>query len=185
MRSFLAIEIKSELKEDILNIQKEFLDENSRIKFVEKENLHLTLKFFGDINDKKIKEIESIITHTLSNYNSFQLNLEKIGVFPNKKHPKVIWIGTHTIDNVLVKLIKELDKEFNNIGFQKEKSYIPHLTIARVKYIDNKEKLINTLNKLQNISLGNMNITSIKLKSSKLTPNGPIYSTINSFKIED
>ena len=186
MRTFLAIEIENHIKNKIDVTQEIILNSNSaHIKYVETENIHLTLKFFGDVNDNKIKKITKIINDTLKNYKVFTIKIVHIGAFPNIKHPRVIWTGVKDKDKTTVSLIKELDEKFSEIGFNKEKDYVPHITIGRVKKIDDKEILFNTLKKLKKTYHGKMEVKRICLKSSTLTPNGPIYKTIEEFDLGD
>ena len=182
MRAFLAIEIEDYLKENIKKTQDVIKQTNSaKIKYVENENLHLTLKFFGEINERKTKQIIKIIENTISNYDEYTLKLTRIGAFSNINNPRVIWIGVKDKDNITVNLIKELDDEFNKIGFKKERDYVPHLTIGRVKEVNDKRTLSNTLKEHQKDYFGKMTVKSIALKSSELTPDGPIYTTEKEF----
>lgn len=108
-------------------------------------------------------------------------------------HPRVLWVGLNDTNNKLFKLQKDLDTNFSNIGFKKEKNYKSHITIARVKYINNKYRiksnneflndLTHEIKKLNNINIGNMNVSKIYLKQSELSPNGPIYTNIKTFEL--
>ena len=167
MRAFLAIEIEESLKNKIKKTQQTIKNTNSaKIKYIEDENIHLTLKFFGEINQRKQKQISSIIRKTTEN--------------PNMNRPRVIWTGIKDNDTT-INLIKELDDEFNKIGFKKEHDYTPHITIGRVRDVYNKNNLSNILKQLSKTYYGKMNIKKIHLKSSTLTPTGPIYETVEEF----
>ena len=184
MREFLAIEIENYLKDNIQKIQDTIKDTDScKVNYVKTENIHLTLKFFGEINERKEKQIIKIVENTISNYKHYTIKLAKIGVFPNMKRPRVIWTGIKDKHNITINLIKELDDEFNKIGFEKERNYVPHITIGRVKEIHDKELLNDTLNELKNEYVGKLEIKSLSLKESQLTPNGPIYTTKKEFKL--
>ena len=176
MRAFLAIEIEESLKNKIKKTQQTIKNTNSaKIKYVEDENIHLTLKFFGEINQRKQKQISSIIRKTTENYETYTMKLVKVGAFPNMNRPRVIWTGIKDNDTT-INLIKELDDEFNKIGFKKEHDYTPHITIGRVRDVYNKNNLSNILKQLSKTYYGKMNIKKIHLKSSTLTPTGPIYA---------
>lgn len=184
MREFLAIEIENHLKDNIQKIQDTIKDTNScKINYVKTENIHLTLKFFGEINERKEKQIIKIVEKTINDYKHYTIKLAKIGAFPNIKRPRVIWTGIKDKHNVTINLIKELDNEFNKIGFKKERDYVPHITIGRVKEIHDKELLNETLKELKNEYVGKLEIKSLSLKESQLTPNGPIYTTKKEFKL--
>lgn len=185
MRTFLAIEIDDYIKNKINETQQIIQDdESASIKYVETENIHLTLKFFGEINEDQLDKIVEITGETIEKYEKYPLKIVNIGSFPNIYRPRVIWTGIKD-KNVTAGLIEELDEKFNEIGFEKERNYVPHITIGRVKHIDNKENLANTLKKLKKRYHGKMEVKSVCIKSSKLTPNGPIYKNIREFKLGD
>ncbi|WP_409199424.1 RNA 2',3'-cyclic phosphodiesterase [Methanobrevibacter sp. DSM 116169] len=182
IRSFLAIELDNTLKEDIIKVQNEFKKFDSNIKFVNPNNFHLTLKFFGDIDLNCADKISSLIQNTLNSYNSFDLELKSTGAFPNNNHIKVLWIGFKNND-ILTNLQKDLDNEFFKLGFKKERDYKSHLTIARVKGSKNRDLIKKTLENNKNITIGKMKVSKIHLKKSTLTPNGPIYEDLKVFDV--
>jgi len=199
-RCFLAIDIEQTLIDKIVEVQREFKETNNNVKYVEKENLHFTLKFFGDIDNNKINEIKDAIKKVLANINNkseednnnnnnnnnldskTELSIEGIGTFPNKNYMKVLWIGTQ--DNTfLTNLQKELDLEFNKLGFKREKNFKTHLTIGRIRNLNYKNEFKSKIEELENIKIGKMEISKISLKMSQLTLKGPIYSDIAVFDI--
>ncbi|OPX57158.1 MAG: 2',5' RNA ligase family [Methanobacterium sp. PtaB.Bin024] len=95
---------------------------------------------------------------------------------------RVIWLGVEDPDKFST-LQKDLDEEFAKMGFKKERSYIPHLTIARVKGARNKEFLADMIKDLQEIEIGQMTVEKLVLKKSELTPVGPIYTDVKDFFI--
>ena len=188
-RCFLAIDIEPKLTRKIEEVQKEFKKTNNNIKYVEKENLHFTLKFFGNITNSKINEIKIAINSLLTKINSddtvndpfkTELAIEGIGTFPNKDYMKVLWIGTKN-NSFLVNLQKQLDSEFEKLGFKKEKNFKTHLTIGRIRNLKHKKEFKEKIEELESINIGKMNISKISLKKSELTPKGPIYSDIKVF----
>lgn len=183
MRAFLAIEIDEYIKNKINETQHLIQEkDSSKIKYVETENIHLTLKFFGEINEKQLNEITEIISNIIERYDKYSLKIVNIGAFPNIYRPRVIWTGIKD-NNVTANLIKELDEEFNKLGFDKERDYVPHITIGRVKNVADKEKLSATLKLLKKRYHGKMEVKKICIKSSKLTPDGPIYKNIREFEL--
>ena len=184
MRAFLAIEIEPFIKDRISQTQETINDcDSANIKFVETENIHLTLKFFGEIEDDKVDEITDIVNKSIKNYEAYSIKIVNIGAFPNIYRPRVIWAGIKDKEKTTIKLIEELDKKFNKIGFKKEKDYVPHITIGRVKQVTDKDKLSQTLKKLKKEYHGKMEVKRLCLKSSKLTPSGPIYENVKEFDL--
>ncbi|MDI9624761.1 MAG: RNA 2',3'-cyclic phosphodiesterase [Methanothermobacter sp.] len=182
IRSFLAIDVDNTLKDKIIEAQKVLEGADAQLKFVEPENLHFTLKFFGQIDNKMIEELSRVIKESIGSYKPFKLKIEGVGVFPNKNYMRVIWLGAEN-PNEFSKIQKTLDEEFKKLGFKKEKSYIPHLTIARVKGGKNKDKLLEKIEEIEDIKIGEMQIKELKLKKSELRPEGPKYTTIKTFKL--
>ena len=182
VRSFLAIEIEKDLIPKISKVQDSFKETEANIKYVSKENMHFTLKFFGDVDEDKLEEIELTIKKVLKNHSSFDLTIEGCGNFPKPDIIKVIWIGIAK-NEAMINLQKDLDKEFKKIGFRKEKKFISHLTIGRPRNQKNKNELKNIIKENKNVKIGSMKVSKIHLKKSTLTPKGPIYEDIKVFDL--
>jgi len=182
IRSFLAIELDQELVPKILDVQKEFKKTNTNIKYVPSKNMHFTLKFFGNIDLDMVEDISDAVNKVIKNYSSFDLNIKNCGCFPNKNVIKVLWLGLEE-GSPIKSLQKDLDKEFKKLGFKKEKNFISHLTIGRVKSPKNKKEIRQTIEKLEDIEIGQFSVSKICLKKSTLTPQGPIYEDIKVFEL--
>jgi 2'-5' RNA ligase len=182
VRAFLAVEVDKSLINKIIEIQEIFKLIDAPVKFVEPENLHFTIKFFGDVNEEKIEEIKDIITKKVVNFSPFEILINGIGVFPSLRYIRVLWLGAENFDS-FSKLQMELDSEFIKIGFEKERNYVPHLTIGRLKGSGNKDELVRKIEELNNIDVGKTTIDRLILKKSELTPEGPIYTDLKIFKL--
>ncbi len=182
VRSFLAIELDEDLVPKILDVQKEFKKTNSNIKYVPSQNMHFTLKFFGNIDLDMVEDISVAVLKVIKDYSSFDLNIKKCGCFPNKNVIKVLWLGLDE-GSPIKDLQRDLDKEFKKLGFKKERNFISHLTIGRVKSPKGKKEIRNAIEKLENIEIGQMTVSKICLKKSTLTPQGPIYEDIKVFEL--
>ena len=183
MRVFLAVEIDEKLLDKISDVQKQFMECEAPIKYVETENLHCTLKFFGEIDDNKLNDIVEAIDNKIKNHEPFKVSIKKSGVFPNERYIKVLWLGMEDVEP-FSNLQKDLDEDFVKMGFKKEKSYVPHLTLGRVKGAKNKAALLSKLKDLEDVEIGEMDIKKIVLKKSELSPQGPIYTTIKEFDLK-
>ena len=182
IRAFLAIDLDDDLKPKINKIIKEFKQIDTKIKYVELTNLHLTLKFFGDIDTNGLKLLEDAIANVVSEFEPFKINISGCGSFPNNNHIKVIWVGIED-DSILKDLHDKLDKEFARIGFDKDRKFSTHLTIGRMKSAKNKDKVKSTIEEFSNVEIGEMEVSQISLKKSTLTPRGPIYEDISIFEL--
>jgi len=182
IRAFLVIDLDVDLKPKINSLVKEFKKTDTKIKYVELENLHLTLKFFGDIDVEGLDKLKSAINNVVSEFEPFKIHIKKSGAFPNKNRLRVIWVGIDD-DTIIKDLHKKLDAEFTKLGFDKDKKFSTHLTIGRVKSPKNKEQIKEVLEEYEDIEIGEMEVNAISLKKSTLTPSGPIYEDIEVFKL--
>ncbi|MBR6023565.1 MAG: RNA 2',3'-cyclic phosphodiesterase [Methanobrevibacter sp.] len=182
IRAFLAVDLDDDLKPKINKIIREFKKTNANIKYVDLQNLHFTLKFFGDIDTEGIDLIGEKIEKVIGDFDSFTIKIKGCGAFPNKNRIKVIWVGLDE-DQILKELHDKLDKEFNSIGFDLDKKFSSHLTIGRMRSGKAKDKVKNTLDSYDDIDIGTMEVNTIILKKSTLTPSGPIYEDLIEFRL--
>ena len=182
IRAFLAIDLDDDLKPKINRIIKEFKKIDTKIKYVDLVNLHLTLKFFGDIDTDGLNLLEDAIQRTVNDFEPFDLKIKGCGAFPNNSHIKVIWVGIDD-DSIIKDLHDKLDKEFSKLGFDKDRKFSSHLTIGRMKSAKNKNKVKSVIEEYEDIEIGEMRVNSITLKKSTLTPSGPIYEDLKEFNL--
>lgn len=182
IRAFLAIDLDDDLKPKINRIVKQFKQIDTRIKYVELMNLHLTLKFFGEIDSEGLKSLENKIANVVSEFKPFNVKIKGCGAFPNNNHIKVIWIGIDE-DSIIKELHDKLDSEFVKLGFDKDKRFSTHLTIGRMKSAKNKNQVKSVIEKFSDIEIGDMTVNNIVLKKSTLTPSGPIYEDLKVFEL--
>jgi 2'-5' RNA ligase len=179
-RGFIAVDIDATQK--IVKLGREIKQTGANVKLVEAENIHITLKFLGDTDEALIGKIEEIMKNAVKGLEPFKIKLRGAGVFPNPKYIKVIWVGMED-GQVLGEIANKIDEQLSELGFDKEKrKFSAHLTIARVRNARNKDQLLRIIENYKDFEFTTINIDSIKLKKSDLTPKGPIYS--NLIKVE-
>ncbi len=184
-RIFLAIDIPEKIKEQINNFNEELKKLGVVANFVEKENLHINLKFFGDTEKKEKERINEKIKEVSENFNSFQLKAKDIDVFPNMNHIKVVWVGVEDKKDNLSNLQKELENEFEKIGIKKEnRKFVPHITLCRIKSGKNIEKIIKAIRENKNKDFGTFAVENINLIKSELSPKGPTYIIEKTFELK-
>ncbi|MEW6418423.1 MAG: RNA 2',3'-cyclic phosphodiesterase [Nitrospirota bacterium] len=178
LRCFVAIGIPEPIKRDIgefIEIMKKY---NVDIKWVRHENLHFTLKFLGNTPEVLLPKIREALLNIVLSYEPFYIRLYSTGVFPNKRHPRVIWVGVEDSE-ILKKLKNDIEDSMALLGYQKEdKKFIPHLTLGRVRSQKGIVNLINELDNFKGKDFGSVNIEDIKLMKSELNPKGAEYSCI-------
>jgi 2'-5' RNA ligase len=182
MRTFIAIELPQEVRDALSRLQNQLKSSGADVKWVAPENIHLTLKFIGDIDDIKLDKIIRIIEDIAKNKNSFYIHLCSIGAFPKLSYPKVIWAGIDKGDSETKEIAKELEERIEKAGIPKEdRPFSSHITIGRLRSYLNREKLVQNLeNVMREFQTENLefNVTEITLFKSTLTPKGPIYEIL-------
>lgn len=180
--------MNNEIKDYIYEIQEEISklvkNCNIKIKFVEKENLHISLKFLGELNLFEIEKIRSILKNIVTSFEQFTIDLAKtIRIFPNSLRPRVIWIGIDKGNDIIIKLYQSIENELKNEPFfQKENQFTSHITLARIKHLRYPKKLNEYVGNVQ-IDSHSQIVKKIDLMESKLTQKGPIYNIISSFPL--
>ncbi|MEM2121180.1 MAG: RNA 2',3'-cyclic phosphodiesterase [Candidatus Woesearchaeota archaeon] len=176
MRTFIAIETNQEVQEELKRIQNKI----SYGVFKKTNDFHITLKFLGEKNDFEIERIKEKLSEI--KFKSFQITIEKIGFFPNENFIRVVWVGTK--EREVFELQKLIDQKLLELKIPAEKEFQSHITIARVKQINDKKKFLESIKSI-NIKNISFKVTEFKLKKSVLTPKGPIYSDLGVFKLQD
>ncbi len=179
IRSFISVDITDQvLLDKIVKIQQALLETGADLKLVEPENLHLTLRFLGEIPKPTLELVREELKSL--RFNQFKLNLQGTGAFPNLRRINVVWIGIKEGEENLKEIAKKVESMLKKLGFPPDpKGFSPHLTIARVRTGKNKDRLVSFIEKFRDYEVGWMTVDSVRLKKSTLTPKGPIYTTID------
>ncbi|MEA2053772.1 MAG: RNA 2',3'-cyclic phosphodiesterase [Candidatus Thermoplasmatota archaeon] len=179
MRTFISIDVGS--MKPLVELENE-LREGMNVKLVEPENIHLTLKFLGEIGEDIIPGIGEVMKGSLHGIKPFTASLHGVGAFPNLNYIKVVWVGL--VDNgQMEEIASRLNNGLHEYGFKNEKRFVPHATLARVRSARGKEKLKELINKNRDKQFGEVNVECIRLKKSELTKEGPIYNTVLEVKL--
>ena len=172
MRLFIAIDF-NELKEYFIELQKR-LPKNAKLSFT--KTFHITLKFLGEVQPDKTDKIIEVLKKI--KFEPFSVFLDSIGIFPTENCIRVVWAGIKPKGEVL-ELQKNIDESLKPV-FKKEKDFKAHITLARVKYPEDKKQFLEQLNKIK-IENKKIEIKDFRLIKSTLTPKGPIYQDLAVF----
>lgn len=184
VRSFLAVQLPEKILNKIGEVQKELKSCRADVRWVSPHHIHLTLKFFGNVEEAKIDSIAQSIEEPARSTSPMSITVRGIGAFPGLKSPRVIWLGLHDEKKVLVSFQKRLEGEFQKIGFQPEdRPFHPHLTLGRMRSNRGKEALVEVMEKFREEELGNFQVERVILFKSDLTPQGPIYTALKEVKL--
>ncbi|MDP1728899.1 MAG: RNA 2',3'-cyclic phosphodiesterase [archaeon] len=176
-RTFIAIDFPDEIIKEVARIGEVLGKKKFTGKLTELENLHLTLKFLGEIDEKKMEEVRARLKE--AKVEEMDLKLGEIGVFGIRGSPRIVWIKIE--GKQIWDLQKRIDEALKGEGmFEPEERFMSHLTIARVKYVKDKKGFIDAVKgmKVKDIKF---KIDSFELKSSELKPLGPVYRTIEKY----
>lgn len=182
LRLFIGIKINPSGKiiSAINKLQQNLTD--AHIKWVNKENYHITLKFLGETPEYYINSIDLILQQSLFKIREFHIVLNGCDIF-RKNTPQTIWIGLQKTET-LMDIQKNLNKSLSELGFETElRNYKPHLTIGRIKHLKSVPELNKLISKTSMIINEKHEIKQIELIQSTLLPSGPIYNTIQSYKL--
>ncbi|MBN1156657.1 RNA 2',3'-cyclic phosphodiesterase [Candidatus Woesearchaeota archaeon] len=173
MRTFIAIELPEEAKKYLEILQQEFRQKGMTLA----KGFHLTLKFLGDVDGSRLEKVKEKLMEI--KVNSFKLSLSNLGVFPNRHNPRVLWVGINP-DECVRKLQEQVEEKLKSFNFEKDHRFHPHITLARIKFLEDKEKLLLKL-KIP-VEKKEIDVNSFILFKSTLTPSGPVYEAIEEFR---
>lgn len=182
MRLFIAIDLDERIRasawEAVQPLRKEPVD----VKWVEQENLHLTLKFLGEVGEAQVKEIEGKVAEVVQGHASFPITLGGLGYYGDSHHPRSLWIGVKENEEKILKLMADLDAALDYVN-ENPREPSAHLTIGRVRSGRNQELLLEKLRELKDVKVGEMDVKMIALKRSVLGEKGPQYSDMKVFPL--
>jgi 2'-5' RNA ligase len=187
MRTFIAVEASPPLREELFSLQQELRKSSSDVKWVEPQNIHLTLKFLGDTKEEKIPEIKEALSGICLNANPFKIGFCGIGVFPKPDSPRVVWIGIKEGEKQITELAACIENDLSRLGFEPEKrTFSAHLTLGRVRSEKNKNNLKNAIAEIASYNFKNtLIIENIVLFRSELDSAGPRYTKLAEFGLSN
>lgn len=177
MRCFISIDLPHEIVDDLKKIQQQ-LPKNSKYLLVDANLMHITLKFFKEINEKEIEGIKETLKKI--SFSKFKARFDAIDIF-TPKFIKVVYLSIAPKEN-FEKIHSLIDKMLSIEGFGEDKGFESHVTLARVKFVKDKKSFVEILNEI-NLPKKEFLIDSIKLKKSTLTPEGPVYEDLFEIKL--
>jgi 2'-5' RNA ligase len=179
LRTFLAIDLPAGQRPTLERLTGELKKSGAQVKWVPVGNVHLTLKFFGDVSEAQAVEIARVAAPIAQTRSPFQLRLSQAGAFPTLRSPRVVWVGLAGELGPLKALHQELEIAFEGLGFPREdRAFAPHLTLGRVKSSQGREGLVRHLAVMPAINGEPFWVREIVLFRSTLTPTGAIYTPL-------
>lgn len=183
MRCFIAIPLPDEIHHQLSKIQLELKETGADAKWVEAGNVHLTLKFLGDVQESKIKTISQKLKKIANKHTLFETCIGKLRAFPTLSNSRVVWIGLNKNEKKINNLQKEIEESLQSLGFEKEmRPFHPHLTLGRVRSKKNIQNLVEKIKTLPLPQFKPITIDKIILFQSILKPQGAEYTALDEFE---
>ncbi|RLG80749.1 MAG: RNA 2',3'-cyclic phosphodiesterase [Thermoprotei archaeon] len=185
LRVFVAIDIpSSEVLSNLSRARDLLVETGADLKPVATENLHLTIRFIGEVPIKIVNEICRGLSNLV--FKPFKIRVSGIGVFPSIARPRVIWAGVSEGVRELVQIHDEVNAVLAKLGMPPEREkFVPHVTLARVRSSRNLSRLVKVINSIISMEFGEFVVDRVTLKKSTLTPSGPIYNDVCSVKAKE
>lgn len=180
MRTFIAVEIPAGIRKRVTG----FIDGHKKkalpVKWVSYENLHITVKFLGEIVADMKQQITAVLHDVCRHHNRFEIGFSGIGCFPDRSRPRVLWIGIEQGAAQLSALAHEIDERLAAYGFKQEKRFHPHLTIGRIRKPCTVDEILACEFAAEPFPAG-----SVTLFRSTLTPEGPRYDPLDTVDLAE
>jgi RNA 2',3'-cyclic 3'-phosphodiesterase len=185
IRTFLAIDPGKPIRERALALQNYLAETGVTVKWVESDNLHLTLIFLGEVEDRNLMAICRATAAEAGKHEPFPLTLAGAGCFPNERRPRVLWIGVSEGAEEVCSLQRALEGPLLDLGCyrREERAFTPHLTLGRVQSDQGTSDLSTALARKKDWQAGTTTISEVLIMSSELRSKGPVYTVMGRAKL--
>jgi 2'-5' RNA ligase len=188
MRCFIAIDIPEDVRAALADLQKELAGRvdihKGDVKWTEPEGMHLTLKFLGEVPDNQIAGVCNIVKDVAARHTAFDFNVKEVGSFGGRS-ARVLWVGAGLHCPELLELQQDLEEQLAQAGWPKEgRQFSGHLTLCRIRNSKAGEKLAQLTNQYTDFDLGTLRGDSLSVYESQLKPEGPIYTRLGNFTLQ-
>lgn len=181
----MAIEIPPPARKVIAAVQRRFEPLDLKASWVRPENVHLTLKFLGNIHPDRVPEIGRVLSEAAGEIQPFPLALSGVGLFPKKGNPRVLWVGVRDPGRCLDRLHRRVESGLQSLGFELEnRPFSPHLTVARIKSPKNARELRGQVEAGPELPHAEFEVGRMALFQSELTPAGSRYSILKEIPLD-
>jgi len=179
IRTFLAVDLSNEIRAELVGLQDRLARTGVEIKWTDPENLHITLIFLGEVEDREIPRVCRIAQDIVARRPAFRLTVSGVGCFPHPRRPRIVWAGIGAGSTELVEIHDALETPLLELGYRREeRRFTPHITLGRVKGDFSTDRLATVLAKLADWQGGEMAASELLVMSSELTREGPIYTVL-------
>jgi 2'-5' RNA ligase len=181
LRTFIALDLGQSIRDRLVSLQETLSAFAPEVKWVEPENLHVTLLFIGEVDERSVLEVCRGVSQCCQSIPRFQMSVETVGCFGNPRRPRTIWVGVGEGAAEVTALHGTLEEKLLELGCyrREDRAFTPHITIGRVKQDVSGGDLAGVLQKKADWQAGAVNVSEVLVMSSELTPQGPIYTILS------
>ncbi|HZT80723.1 MAG TPA: RNA 2',3'-cyclic phosphodiesterase [Gemmataceae bacterium] len=185
LRTFIAVDPGKAIRDRVVALQEVLARTGASVKWVEPENLHFTLLFLGEVEDREIPAVCRAVAEGCQTHAAFPLSVERVGCFGNLRRPRTLWVGTGLGTQELVALHDALEPPLLDLGCyrREDRQYTPHLTLGRAKTDRPNDQLAAALTKQAGWKGGETTVREVLVMSSELRPEGPEYTVLSRAKL--
>jgi len=186
IRTFIAVDVDDDTRDRLILLQERLAAHGGdAVKWVEPDNLHVTLLFLGEVEDREVIAVCRTVSRVCAEHDAFTMSVEKVGCFPNARRPRVLWAGVGEGAAELIALHAALEGPLLELGCyrREERQYTPHITLGRVKPDKMSFKLSEAIAKHQAWTAGQTAVREVLVMSSNLTGGGPQYTVMGRAKL--
>jgi len=185
VRTFIALDLGKPIRDRLVSLQENFARAGAQVKWVEPENMHLTLLFLGEVDQRDLLPICRTVATAAQERPAFSLTVAGVGAFPNLRRPRILWVGVGQGVQEVCGLHDALETPLLELGCyrREERKYTPHVTLGRTKTEAASPALEGTLRKYQAWEAGETHIAEVLVMGSELTRDGPTYTVLGRGKL--
>ena len=184
IRTFIAIKLDDDVRRAAVRMIEQIQQPDDGIKWVPTDNLHLTLKFLGDVDNTEVHQVCQVLRGVCGQYEAFGLHFKGAGGFPELSRAKVLYAGIDDASGALTEIVSQLEDDYAELGFKREaRDYVPHLTLGRCARKPS-EQLIEKINEHSETDFGRMTVSSFCVYASFLDKSGPTYQVMDTVVID-
>jgi len=186
IRSFIAIPLSNPIRRHAVRLVSQLGQAGDGVKWVPTDNLHLTLKFLGDVANTEVPQICNLMRTVCDSYEPFDLSFAKVGGFPELERARVVYVGIEDPSGKLRSLVADLEASLADLGFKPEpRDYVPHLTLGRTRGGSRRiaADVISRIEQQREVVLGEMVVENMQLIASFLDKKGPSYQSMDTIEL--
>jgi len=182
----VAVEMDASICTVLTTLIRELAASTADVRWVNPKNIHLTLKFLGNIRDEDIPRAAQIVDDSFRGISPFEIEVKGLGAFPSVSSPRIIWAGCQETGVNLEEIHKTLDKRFASLGVKREKrKFHSHITLGRARSKRNIEPLTRDIADWADLQIGTQIVDKVLLMESRLRPTGAVYSVVHTSPLEE